>query len=164
MSTTQTKKPNTGRELMTNTEVGELVREHERCEARLSELAALAYPSDEEQLEEIALKKKKLAIKGQMDSVMRRYEKSTKSAARLDVRLNAQVKEKIEQVAVASHQTVTDFVVTSLLSTSEDALKRHHAIRLTNRDRDLFLAAFDKEASPNRALRKAAKKFKRHSR
>ena len=83
---------------------------------------------------------------------------------RLDVRLNPQVKEKIEQAAVASHQTVTDFVVTSLLRASEDALKRHHAIRLTNRDRDLFLAALDTNARPNRALRSAAERFKRKSR
>ncbi len=85
-------------------------------------------------------------------------------AARLDVRLNAQAKEKIEQAAVASHQTVTDFVVSALLRASEDALARHHTIHLTNRDRDLFLAGLDREVRPNRALRKAATKFKRQSR
>ena len=36
--------------------------------------------------------------------------KPAASPARLDVRLNAQAKEKIEQAAVACHQTVTDFV------------------------------------------------------
>lgn len=84
--------------------------------------------------------------------------------ARLDVRLNAQVKEKIEQAAVVSHQTVTDFVVTSLLRASEEALQRHETIRLTQSDRDLFLAALDADARPNRALRKAAEKFKRQYR
>ena len=44
----------------------ELSREHRRYEARLSELSSLAYPSDDEQLEEVTLKKKKLAIKDQM--------------------------------------------------------------------------------------------------
>ena len=81
-------------------------------------------------------------------------------AARLDVRLNAQAKEKIEQAAVASHQTVTDFVVSTLLRASEDALARHHTIHLTNRDRDLFLASLDRDARPNCALRKAVTKFK----
>ena len=85
-------------------------------------------------------------------------------AARLDVRLNAQAKEKIERAAVASHQTVTDFVVGALLRASEDALARHHTIHLTNRDRDLFLAGLDRDIRPNRALRKAANKFKRQSR
>jgi uncharacterized protein (DUF1778 family) len=85
-------------------------------------------------------------------------------AARLDVRITAQAKDKIEQAAVVSHQTVTDFVLTSLLRASEEALQRHDTVRLTNRDRDLFLAALDAEIRPNRALRKAADKFKRQYR
>ncbi len=64
-------------QLMTsNPEFRELAREHGRYEARLSELSALAYPSEEEQLEEITLKKKKLALKDQMYSLMRQHEKS----------------------------------------------------------------------------------------
>jgi uncharacterized protein YdcH (DUF465 family) len=57
-------------------EFRELAREHGRYEQRLSELSALAYPSDEEQLEEITLKKKKLALKDQMYSMMLQYQKS----------------------------------------------------------------------------------------
>jgi uncharacterized protein YdcH (DUF465 family) len=64
-------------ELMaSNPEFRELAREHGRYEERLSELSALAYPSDEEQLEEVTLKKKKLAIKDQMYSLMLQAEKS----------------------------------------------------------------------------------------
>ncbi|HXT61943.1 MAG TPA: DUF465 domain-containing protein [Pyrinomonadaceae bacterium] len=58
-----------------NPEFRELVREHHRYEERLSELSALAYPSDEEQLEETTLKKKKLALKDQMYSLMLEHEK-----------------------------------------------------------------------------------------
>ena len=61
--------------MTTDTEFRELAREHGRYEARLSELAALAYPSDEEQLEEITLKKKKLAIKDQMHAIMLGHQK-----------------------------------------------------------------------------------------
>ena len=57
-------------------EFRELAREHTKYEQRLSELSALAYPSDEEQLEEITLKKKKLALKDQMYSMMSQYEKT----------------------------------------------------------------------------------------
>jgi uncharacterized protein YdcH (DUF465 family) len=64
-------------ELMTsNPEFRELVREHGRYEARLSELSSLSYPSNEEQMEEVTLKKKKLAIKDQMYSLMLQHEKS----------------------------------------------------------------------------------------
>jgi uncharacterized protein YdcH (DUF465 family) len=57
-------------------EFRELAREHTRYEERLSELTALAYPSDEEQLEEITLKKKKLAIKDQMYSLIMQHQKN----------------------------------------------------------------------------------------
>jgi len=63
-------------ELMaSNPEFREMAREHGRYEQRLSELSALTYPSDEEQLEEVTLKKKKLALKDQMYSLMLQAEK-----------------------------------------------------------------------------------------
>ena len=57
-------------------EFRELAREHTRYEQRLSELSALAYPSDEEQLEEVTLKKKKLALKDQMYALIMQYQKN----------------------------------------------------------------------------------------
>ena len=57
-------------------EFRELAREHTRYEERLSELTALAYPSDEEQLEEVTLKKKKLALKGQMYALIMQHQKN----------------------------------------------------------------------------------------
>jgi uncharacterized protein len=64
-------------ELMTrDPEFRELAREHTKYEQRLSELSALTYPSDEEQLEEITLKKKKLALKDQMYSIILQYQKT----------------------------------------------------------------------------------------
>jgi uncharacterized protein YdcH (DUF465 family) len=61
-------------------EFRELAREHGRYEARLSELSSLQFPSDEEQLEEITLKKKKLAVKDQMQAIMQRHQKSHETA------------------------------------------------------------------------------------
>ncbi len=60
--------------IMSDPEFRDLAREHGRYEERLSELSALAYPSTEEQLEEITLKKKKLAIKDQMHSIMLQHQ------------------------------------------------------------------------------------------
>jgi uncharacterized protein (DUF1778 family) len=95
---------------------------------------------------------------------MQQTRKKTTSAGRLDVRLNPTAKERIEQAAVVSHQTVTDFVVSSLLRAAEEALQRHQTIHLTNRDRDRFLTALDANQRPNSALRKAAGRFKRQAR
>lgn len=55
----------------------ELVQQHQNYEKRLTELASLTYPNDEELLEESTLKKKKLAIKDQIYSMMDQYSETT---------------------------------------------------------------------------------------
>ena len=51
----------------------ELATQHQNYEKRLSELAGLTYPNDEELLEESVLKKKKLAVKDEMYAMMQNY-------------------------------------------------------------------------------------------
>ena len=51
----------------------ELVHQHEDYEKRLIELAGLTYPTDEELLEESTLKKKKLAIKDEIYTMMQNH-------------------------------------------------------------------------------------------
>lgn len=57
----------------TNPEFRTLAREHARLEARLAELQSLAFPTDQEQLEETRIKKQKLALKDQMQAILARY-------------------------------------------------------------------------------------------
>ncbi|MEP6946261.1 MAG: YdcH family protein [Acidobacteriota bacterium] len=56
--------------LKSNHAFRELVNQHESFEKRLNELAHLTYPNDDEQLEEVTLKKKKLQIKDEIYSMM----------------------------------------------------------------------------------------------
>ena len=62
--------------LKENQNFRELAQQHQNFEKRLSELAELNYPSDEEILEETALKRKKLAVKDEMYTIMNEYESS----------------------------------------------------------------------------------------
>ena len=65
--------------MLTDPEFRELAREHTKYEERLSELTALPYPNDEEQLEEITLKKKKLAIKDQMQAILLQHQRGSET-------------------------------------------------------------------------------------
>jgi len=51
----------------------DLVQQHQTFEKRLGELAHLSYPSDDEQLEETTLKKRKLQIKDEIYAMMNSY-------------------------------------------------------------------------------------------
>ena len=67
--------------LASDTHFAELAQEHSKYEQRLSELAALHYPSVEEQFEEATLKKKKLSLKDEMEVILRRYKEQQQQAA-----------------------------------------------------------------------------------
>ncbi|MBS1793964.1 MAG: DUF465 domain-containing protein [Acidobacteria bacterium] len=51
----------------------ELAQKHQNYERRLTELAELTYPNEEELLEESVLKKKKLAVKDEMYAIINEY-------------------------------------------------------------------------------------------
>jgi uncharacterized protein (DUF1778 family) len=87
--------------------------------------------------------------------------KLRKSNARLDVRLRPDNKALIEEAATLSGKTISEYVVSTLLQQSTEVLQRHRHIRLSDRDRDQFLALLDASNEPNAALTHAVRKYKR---
>lgn len=77
---------------------------------------------------------------------------------RLDVRLGEEQKKLIEQAAGFMGQTISAFTVATLLRQAEEVVERFGMLRLSDRDRDAFLAALDNPPEPNARLRKAAKR------
>lgn len=59
--------------IRSNSAFRDLVHQHQDFEERLNELAHLTYPSDDEQLEEVTLKKKKLLIKDEIYAMMQQH-------------------------------------------------------------------------------------------
>lgn len=57
-----------------NQEFRSLFEEHRTLETRLTELSSRLYLSDQEQVEEVTLKKKKLALKDRMQELMRQHQ------------------------------------------------------------------------------------------
>jgi uncharacterized protein (DUF1778 family) len=83
---------------------------------------------------------------------------------RLDVRLPEEQKKLIEQAAGLLGQSVSSFTVSAAVREAQDVVGRSITIRLSNRDRDAFLAAMDNPPAPNAKLRKAARDLDRQVR
>ena len=73
-------------------------------------------------------------------------------SSRLSIRLPANVKERIEQAAMISGVSLTDFTIANLTESAEEVLERHHFRKLSKRDRDIFLAMLDADNKPNKKL------------
>ena len=57
----------------TNQEFRELASKHHSLDGRLQELETKHYLSDDEQFEEVSLKKRKLQVKDQMELILRNF-------------------------------------------------------------------------------------------
>lgn len=83
--------------------------------------------------------------------------------ARLNFRLPPEIKERIENAALVSGVTVTDFAVSALAERAEQVLERHEKRVLSDRDRDLFLDLLENPPAPNERLKKAVTKYKKRA-
>jgi uncharacterized protein (DUF1778 family) len=82
--------------------------------------------------------------------------------ARLNFRLSPDLKTLIEEAAAVLGQSVSDYAVSTLVRNSRDVLQQTQVTKLSNRDRDLFIAMLDDtDAKPNKALSEAAKRYKK---
>jgi uncharacterized protein YdcH (DUF465 family) len=73
----------------TNPEFRELASKHHTLDNRLHELESKHYLSDDEQFEEVNIKKRKLQIKDQMEAMLRNYRGATSSPSSTGARASA---------------------------------------------------------------------------
>ena len=91
----------------------------------------------------------------------------SRSDARIEFRLSSALKQEIERAATLQNRSLTEFATDALADTARKVLKEHaehEHVRLSDRDRDRFLAMLDanaEAATPNRALRSAAKRHRK---
>ena len=77
------------------------------------------------------------------------------NAARIEFRLPSESKDLIEQAAQLLGVTVTEFASSRLVSFARQIIQEHNITRLTDRDRDIFLAMLEADEEPNAALTQA---------
>ena len=86
--------------------------------------------------------------------------------ARLDVRLPTEQKAEFERAALLQNRSLTEFAIAAMSEAARKVLAEHEReahVKLSNRDRDRFLAMLDRDPAPNRALKAAAQRYKQRT-
>lgn len=91
------------------------------------------------------------------DKIMPKSKNKIPEFARLSIRIPIHIKERIEQAAVVSGVSITDFTIRNLSESADEILEQQHFRKLSNRDRDIFLALLDNNDEPNGKLIEAFK-------
>lgn len=83
------------------------------------------------------------------------------ATARLDIRLDANIKAKAEKAsALLGLKSLTDYVVTLVNENADQVIAEHEKITLENDVFDQFMAACEQANQPNLALKNAVKHAK----
>lgn len=80
--------------------------------------------------------------------------------SRLNIRCNSRARDLLDKAASYTHVSVSEFVLSHALASAEKVVQENECITLKPNDFQAFLAALDKPARPNAALKKA---YKRHA-
>jgi uncharacterized protein (DUF1778 family) len=80
------------------------------------------------------------------------------ATARLDIRLDEEIKAKAEKAsALLGLKSLTEYVVRLMDENASSVIAEHESITIENNAFDQFIEACDKAKKPNRALLEAAK-------
>ena len=83
---------------------------------------------------------------------------SVTKTRRLEVRLTDEQKESLDRAVAISNTTTSEFVVSHLMRSVGEAIRRNQTTELSARDMDRFLDLLDNPPPPNAALRRILKK------
>lgn len=86
--------------------------------------------------------------------------KKDRKDARIDIRLDSQIKERIERAAALRNVDVSSFILSRVVPAADEEIAAHERLILSDRDRDLFLKLIANPPEPSKKLVKAATRFK----
>ena len=75
-------------------------------------------------------------------------------SARINLRTSAEAKALIERAAALMGTTVSSFMLQNAYEAAQRLVAQHEVITLSDRDRDVFLAALENPPEPTEALRR----------
>lgn len=84
-------------------------------------------------------------------------------SGRLEARISHAQKELFLRAARLQGRSLTDFLVASAQEAALETVRTHDAVRLSDRDREAFVSALLAPPAPSKALRAAAKRYRKRT-
>ena len=85
--------------------------------------------------------------------------KSNNQSARLEARVDPELKARWQQAADLEGRSLTDFIISSMEESSERVIQRHQRMKLDRQDSRDFVEAIINPPEPNKRLVEAARKY-----
>ncbi|MEM8832147.1 MAG: DUF1778 domain-containing protein [Cyanobacteria bacterium P01_G01_bin.19] len=85
--------------------------------------------------------------------------KSNNQSARLEARVDPELKARWQQAADLEGRSLTDFIISSMEESSERVIQRHQRMKLDRQDSRDFVEAIINPPEPNTRLIEAARKY-----
>lgn len=89
--------------------------------------------------------------------------KEERSDDRIYARVNSKLKQRIQHAADLKGLDLTSYVVSTLVADADKTVQENEVMELSQRDREAFVSALINPPSPNEALLRAAKRFKKRT-
>lgn len=83
-----------------------------------------------------------------------------KSMARLEARVDPEIKALWQKAADLEGRTLTDFVIASVQAAAFKIIEQHQILKLSVEDSEAFVDALLNPLKPNNALKAAAQRYK----
>jgi|SRR5882724_9597970 len=84
--------------------------------------------------------------------------------ARMNFRLDAEIKERVARAAAITGQDLSDFAVSTLSLRADEIIEKHTNLTLDSKDYEFFLAALDNETKPSKRSLSAARRYRKGKR
>lgn len=79
---------------------------------------------------------------------------------RITARVTEELKERVEEAALLSGRTLTDFVVEAIQEKADDVIREQFVLELSERDMEKLLAAIENPPPANDAMRRAIARYR----
>lgn len=84
--------------------------------------------------------------------------------ARMNFRLDAEIKERVARAAAITGQDLSDFAVSTLSLRADEIIEKHINLTLNNEEYEFFLTSLSDDTKPSKRSRSAAERYRKGKR